>query len=114
MTHNQGKEGDVPKEKPSSVNIIYSLGEEIGALAESLKIFAKYKVSIGLLPPVSGVKGVLGRTRSYHRSSNAFLNAILDFFFFLSGVWASGPKMQYIFKKINKNARDIEVTILWL
>ena len=60
MTHNQGKEGDVPKEKPSSVNIIYSLGEEIGALAESLKIFAKYKVSIGLLPPVSGVQSVLG------------------------------------------------------
>ena len=46
MTHNQGKEGDVPKEKPSSVNIIYSLGEEIGALAESLKIFAKYKVNL--------------------------------------------------------------------
>merc|ERR1719193_1006617 len=32
--------------KPSSVNLIYSLSEEIGALAESLKIFQKYKVNL--------------------------------------------------------------------
>jgi len=33
-------------DKPSSVNLIYSLSEEIGALAESLKIFQKYKVNL--------------------------------------------------------------------
>jgi len=43
-----GKEVDLVKQadKPSSVNLIYSLSEEIGALAESLKIFQKYKVNL--------------------------------------------------------------------
>merc|ERR1712180_284218 len=33
-------------DNPSKVSIIYSLGEEVGALAESLKIFQKYKVNL--------------------------------------------------------------------
>jgi len=47
MDH-MGKEVDLVKQadKPSSVNLIYSLSEEIGALAESLKIFQKYKVNL--------------------------------------------------------------------
>jgi len=48
MDH-MGKEVDLvkqAKDKPSSVNLIYSLSEEIGALAESLKIFQKYKVNL--------------------------------------------------------------------
>merc|ERR1712013_598442 len=48
MDH-MGKEVDLVKQaqdKPSSVNLIYSLSEEIGALAESLKIFQKYEVNL--------------------------------------------------------------------
>ena len=43
----QGKETDLVKaaDRPSSVNLIYSMNEEMGALAESLKIFQKYKVT---------------------------------------------------------------------
>jgi len=48
MDDHMGKEVDLVKQadKPSSVNLIYSLSEEIGALAESLKIFQKYKVNL--------------------------------------------------------------------
>jgi len=44
----QGKETDLVKagDRPSSVNLIYSMNEEMGALAESLKIFQKYKVNL--------------------------------------------------------------------
>jgi len=47
MDH-MGKETALTQQtdKPSSVNLIYSLSEEIGALAESLKIFQKYKVNL--------------------------------------------------------------------
>merc|ERR1719435_403525 len=48
MMGHQGKETDLVKaaDRPSSVNLIYSLNEEMGALAESLKIFQKYKVNL--------------------------------------------------------------------
>merc|ERR1711909_116794 len=38
--------GQEAKDSPSSVSIIYSLSETVGALAKSLKIFQKYKVNL--------------------------------------------------------------------
>jgi len=45
MSH-QSKGTKDAQDGPSSVNIIYSLSEEVGALAESLKIFQKYNVNL--------------------------------------------------------------------